>query len=1377
MGPHSKALSDMEYKFAILGPLASTTLPQPSVDPDLRSALISAYTRSASQPLVPFEDSHRALKSLLQDGLAIHTTGNSYAHSIIAWIEEIRSSKHPKTKQETSQPETKLELTLKVKGSSSNNSISTTSATIDIPLSSRLVFRELAIYLRIEIFLFSSRSRSHYYPPTPPTPPGATPSTPPWAAPRTSIGIFHNVDSYLGHSEYLVLARANNPTIPPIFSQGPPFGPTPRPLFTSTSHQGHPPLFPARPPYGFPPTHSSTTPQGVSSTTPQGSSFPHMFSQRPLSRPSPRPTLTTPQGVSLTPTFSQGSPSVTQFVIPCPHKRTPVRPPQGPSNNSSGSGSGAGSTTFKTAIVAGVSQGKRGVNRSNLTADQTKSYIEKASLAVLDELVAKKFKEIRSSGLRHKKSEASPDLQAEKQKFQESHTKRSKLPTGVMDKALELAQVSTQNKSLFKQNLNDSLLHGEVRGLEIWKQVLSNNLDTSWNNQTTPASSGDDDDGSDGSDDDDDSSYNGGSDVGDVGGDKVSLRTCTATLKQITRMRNNDYNTFAKQLEEMQLQITKVIEGMPILVLKATLLIARGALSSGIPSSASRSFSPLSSISRPTLPTFDITTILPHDFQFRDANICQTVNVAPIGSIESHFAKVKKTRYHDIDFIFSELCLWFMQARLPGGNSASPLTRGGTEHPTWKRLMDYRSAASASASTPASPFAPTSGSRALATPGDLSRTINAHLTQYFTSVLNMWNGAIYSKSLEYLLRILLQLFLASKRENAYMEKRKALAAKNQKPTSASFKGKEPISQASKRKKPTPQSSSSQILSKDIWKRHIKRLCDDLADKSENHQRLNPKSIQAILKQLHKLATQKPKPKSTSIPGSTPSEGTSKGDVKMKEAGDSLDEDDDDQGGNSESTSTSASNAKPEYTMKSLRALKTILRNILESPSIPNIIDEKYVSTLVIKDQTFILTERETVAKLAMTLRPKRIQGRNGRFKAPTPHVALRASIVMIANQVLRATGYYQITRSVSPQVSPSSTLAIHLGTIGLYEGLASVNNKVFIVHDAAGNSIAARAHVTSLPQNIRVVIGGFLDLRNVERIFRNHDFQFANRIVFVNRWTVMMVGKAISHGVDGCNGYPQTSAYEATKKQRERRPGGMNWDDEFEKTKKTKDEIKEKCGRLLEKIKSIEKNIGKPREDLVELELKRSDASRSYRKVGKRTLNATMMYTGLKNARLEVNEVRLPVMEQESQLRSLRNERYYWNKVLEVAKKSSQSNPKGKENDGDGGTYRAVATLLHSDHKKNHPVLDKILMDEVKAWLHSNNVGYANEEEDSVVTFTTSSMIIQVSPYGSSYYIKIVQIPKAKVMGFSEEHYAYSGRIANTLNNSSLVALLLDPSY
>ncbi|KAF8970744.1 hypothetical protein BGZ46_010405 [Entomortierella lignicola] len=41
-------------------------------------------------------------------------------------------------------------------------------------------------------------------------------------------------------------------------------------------------------------------------------------------------------------------------------------------------------------------------------------------------------------------------------------------------------------------------------------------------------------------------------------------------------------------------------------------------------------------------------------------------------------------------------------------------------------------------------------------------------------------------------------------------------------------------------------------------------------------------------------------------------------------------------------------------------------------------------------------------------------------------------------------------------------------------------------------------------------------------------------------------------------------------------------------------------------------------------------------------------------------------MQYESQLRSLLNERYYWNKILEVAKRSSQSNLKGKERDGDG---------------------------------------------------------------------------------------------------------------
>ncbi|KAF9171640.1 hypothetical protein BGX21_007689 [Mortierella sp. AD011] len=90
---------------------------------------------------------------------------------------------------------------------------------------------------------------------------------------------------------------------------------------------------------------------------------------------------------------------------------------------------------------------------------------------------------------------------------------------------------------------------------------------------------------------------------------------------------------------------------------------------------------------------------------------------------------------------------------------------------------------------------------------------------------------------------------------------------------------------------------------------------------------------------------------------------------------------------------------------------------------------------------------------------------------------------------------------------------------------------------------------------------------------------------------------------------------------------------------------------------------------------------------------------------------------------------------------------------------------------------DQFRMDEVKAWLEGKNVKFVVTEEEGQSTFSTPTMSITVSTYGTSYYVKIEQIPKAKVKGFSEEHYAYTGKIANALNSSELVNFCLNPDY
>jgi hypothetical protein len=121
------------------------------------------------------------------------------------WIETIRSSKSTSTIPQM----TNFVLDITTTTGTDTSVV----ATNNIPLSSRLIFQNLAIHLGIEIFLFSSRSRSRYYPHIRHSVLGPTQQ---WSTPHATIGIFHNVDSFLGHGEYLVLCQAINPNAPSI---------------------------------------------------------------------------------------------------------------------------------------------------------------------------------------------------------------------------------------------------------------------------------------------------------------------------------------------------------------------------------------------------------------------------------------------------------------------------------------------------------------------------------------------------------------------------------------------------------------------------------------------------------------------------------------------------------------------------------------------------------------------------------------------------------------------------------------------------------------------------------------------------------------------------------------------------------------------------------------------------------------------------------------------------------------------------------------------------------------------------------------------------------------------------------------------------------
>ncbi|KAG0006403.1 hypothetical protein BGZ65_008448 [Modicella reniformis] len=109
-----------------------------------------------------------------------------------------------------------------------------------------------------------------------------------------------------------------------------------------------------------------------------------------------------------------------------------------------------------------------------------------------------------------------------------------------------------------------------------------------------------------------------------------------------------------------------------------------------------------------------------------------------------------------------------------------------------------------------------------------------------------------------------------------------------------------------------------------------------------------------------------------------------------------------------------------------------------------------------------------------------------------PHVTLRAlaliaPLVLIANNVLRAAGYPQFTRQISPQVSPAALHGLHLGTTGMYEVLCGGGWDQFDIVDLRGRSLTSRDNVKG---NERAVFGSFLDMNKIDKVCKAHGAVF-----------------------------------------------------------------------------------------------------------------------------------------------------------------------------------------------------------------------------------------------------------------------------------------------
>lgn len=140
-----------------------------------------------------------------------------------------------------------------------------------------------------------------------------------------------------------------------------------------------------------------------------------------------------------------------------------------------------------------------------------------------------------------------------------------------------------------------------------------------------------------------------------------------------------------------------------------------------------------------------------------------------------------------------------------------------------------------------------------------------------------------------------------------------------------------------------------------------------------------------------------------------------------------------------------------------------------------------------------------VAYLANALRPyvprKWPCTDSSNLKNSTPHVTLRAPLVIIANAILRVTGYNQFTRRLVPQISPTSLHSLALGPVGIYEVLCHKSENHFDVKDMCGTKVTDYRKITEHDWNKRAVMGSFFDLNKIEEICKAHGLTFRERLV------------------------------------------------------------------------------------------------------------------------------------------------------------------------------------------------------------------------------------------------------------------------------------------
>ncbi|KAF9352621.1 hypothetical protein BGX26_009601 [Mortierella sp. AD094] len=715
--------------------------------------------------------------------------------------------------------------------------------------------------------------------------------------------------------------------------------------------------------------------------------------------------------------------------------------------------------------------------------------------------------------------------------------------------------------------------------------------------------------------------------------------------------KDKDRDKTLRTSDDCQGDISDVMDELSALTLKTTMAIAAGALYND--GQAPR--------------TLNVRNLLPIGFEFCD-NVSHVIDVAPIPqNLQDHLARcidTKTTSRDDISSLLSQNHLQHLHTEFLVQRQA-------------KRREAVDQSLAVFIRQPTDHVLPSS-------PEGLSHTIVENIRQYATAVNNLWQGSIFRKSLEYTLRILLRLHLAPKREQQSMERAK-------------------ITARSKSEK----SSGKASMTRKQWKFRVKELCDELSDLlSGKHNGKNgtraPNRLNAIVAKLRLLQTIEPIAKEFRIPplerqlelianahsvSNTESPLPSSNDTgtqvsvlldEVADLDDDISEDENDIDNQPDTEGTS----EKEPTRARLRALQAITKMLVESPHVCEPVNASYVKKCAFKNDDITPRECEVVAKIVRELRPyvpKRRPNPDGPgMKESLPHVALRAPLVLIANTLLRDAGYYIYTRRMTPKISTGSLHGLALGSTGIYEVFCSREPGHFDINDANGSPLSDAESAVSPLDNKRAVFGAFFNMKYIEQVCHAHGLKFADRITFVDRFTIKLMGEVISHGVER-QGHPIAYNYDEKRKRKKYKPPDLKWLNKFKESGLSWLDVARRAETAAVAVKHEESLVNHLQRKLRKREESQSAASLSVKR------NEQGAYNELQAARQAVRAVRKIFISCDVALRKSRQMCYYWNKLLKAAGSERSSTTGGGLREAESSSSALAASSSGAQRRYTRP--------------------------------------------------------------------------------------------